>query len=105
LNAPNFYSSLQIINLGGGTINWTAVSSNPSVVQVLTPSGQTETQGALNFAVTINPQSYPGTQGPLIQTEVVYIDIDGGEAGSQRVTLNIDVLDHLEQVFLPLSIR
>jgi hypothetical protein len=105
LNAPNFYGSLPIINTGGGTISWTAVSSNPTLVQVLTPNGQTETQGVLNFSVTINPQSYPGIQSSLVQTELVYIDIDAGEAGTQRVAVNIIIVEHLEQLFLPLVIH
>jgi len=97
LNLQVNRGSLPIINSGGGVMTWTANSGSPNLITIDTPNSDTQSVGSLIFSVDINglaPGEYQG-----------FIDIDAGEAGSQRVTVVIKVVKDLRLTFLPVAIK
>jgi hypothetical protein len=97
LNLTTHNGYLPIYNLGGNFINWTAQTSTPDLIQIVTPSGQIETNGTVVFTIDVDrrdPGVYTGS-----------INIDAGDAGSENVTLLVYIFDVLHQSFLPLTNR
>jgi hypothetical protein len=97
LNLPDNRASIQIANSGGGTLNWTAISNTPNLIQVETPSGQTT--GLASVVFSINPSGLaPGaSQGS--------IEINAGAAGSKTVVIDLVVVNNLKRTFYPLILR
>ncbi len=97
LNLSTHNGYLPIYNLGGSVMNWTAQTSTPDLIQIVTHSGQTETNATIVFTINVDgraPGIYTGT-----------IDIDAGDAGSETVTILVYLFDVLKQSFLPLTSR
>lgn len=97
LNLPTHNGYLPIYNLGGSAMNWTAQTSTPDLIRIVTSSGQTETSGTIVFTINVDGRAagtYTGT-----------IDIDAGDAGSKKVTILVYIFDVLHQSFLPISNR
>ena len=97
LNLTTHIGYLPIYNLGGNFINWTAQTSTPDLIQIVTPSGQIETSGTVIFTIDVDgrdPGVYTGS-----------IDIDAGDAGSENVTLLVHIYDVLHHSFLPILTR
>lgn len=97
LNLPANYGYLTITNKGGGVLHWEAQSSDPSLIQLETTSGETEASVTLKFSVNSNGLTAGEYYG--------HIDIDAGESGIERVPVTIVVVDILHQVFLPFAKR
>jgi hypothetical protein len=86
-----------ITNAGGGTLQWTATSQNPSLITMVTTSGQTSWYGTIAFDLNVssrNAGNYVGT-----------VEIDGGTAGTSIVTVNVKLVDVLQKIFLPFIIH
>jgi hypothetical protein len=97
LNLQVNQGSLSVINNGGGVMTWTASSGTPNLITIDTPNSDTQSIDSLIFSLNIEglaPGQYQG-----------YIDIDAGDAGSQRVTIVIKVVSDLRQIFLPVALK
>ncbi|NUM43961.1 MAG: hypothetical protein HUU38_04585 [Anaerolineales bacterium] len=99
LNQSDHHLSIPIQNIGGGTLIWSATSNTPDLLIVTTPSGQIASQETGVVALTINVGarpvgSYPGE-----------IFINGGSAGSQTVSVTVEVVNFVYENFLPLTVR
>lgn len=82
-------------NAGGGTLTWSAHSNNPELISLETTGGEMSHYDGVHFTVLADtPGSYQGV-----------IVVEGEETGNQNVTVNITVVEHLQQVFLPMSKR
>jgi hypothetical protein len=78
-------------------MTWTASSGTPNLITIDTPNSDTQSIDSLIFSLNIEglaPGQYQG-----------YIDIDAGDAGSQRVTIVIKVVSDLRQIFLPVALK
>lgn len=97
LNLAKHDGYLPIYNLGGNIMSWTAQSGTPDLIQIQTPSGQTETSQMIVFTINVSGRS-PGTYSGTI-------DVDAGNAGSMDVTVTVHILETLYQTFLPFTNR
>ncbi len=95
LDQPNREASFPIQNIGGWTIDWTAETSTPDLIQITTSSGTITSVGAVPFNIL---PDQPGTYNAKM-------DIDGGSAGFAQVTIEIIVVETVENVFLPVVKR
>jgi hypothetical protein len=96
LNLNTNYGFLPIFNGGGGTLNWTAKSASPDLIQIETTSSATSDGDVISLKLItkgLSPGTYTG-----------YVDIDAGEAGSQRVAISIKVVKKVYFIYVP-SIR
>ena len=93
LNLNTNYGYLPIFNGGGGTLNWTAKSASPNLIQVETTSSKTIDGDVISLKLItkgLSPGNYTG-----------YVDIDAGEAGSQRVAISIKVVKKIYFIYVP----
>lgn len=94
LNLNTNHGFLPIFNGGGGTLNWTAKSGSPDLIQVETTSSNTAGGDVISLKLItkgLAPGNYTG-----------YVDIDAGEAGSQRVSVSIKVVKMIYLIYAPL---
>lgn len=95
LSNPNYIGNVPFSNAGGQSLQWTASTSTPGLLQVTTPSGTTVLNGVVLYQVVpLATGEYTGT-----------LTIDAGAGGSQDVTIQIHVVDRLQPLFLPLVMR
>jgi hypothetical protein len=94
LNLPSHFGYINVANIGGGVLEWTAQSNAPDLIQIETPGGQTENIGTVIFSIDVKGRS-PG----LYNGEV---EIDAGAGGNQTVAVNVHIVDFLERTFLPI---
>jgi hypothetical protein len=92
LNLPINSGVVSICNTGGQSINWTAQTSTPDMIHIDTTSGSIVTCGSVPFHVM--PPQQPGKYS-------AQISVDGGQAGSGVITIELIVVSVLHQNFFP----
>jgi len=98
LNLAVTRSSFTINNTGGQTMEWTAQSGTPDLIQLETPSGSTISTDVVEFIINVENL-------PPDTTRFGQILIDAGDAGSFEVDVEVFVVEHLYQHFLPFQIK
>ena len=87
-----------IKNDGGGILQWTATSQKPSLITMDMPNnGQTPPQEIIAFTLNVgslSPGDYVGT-----------INVDAGTGGNALVTVNVELVGILYQIYLPLVLH
>ena len=101
LNHPVTQHGIEIQNVGGGTLQWTAsAASTPStLITINTASGQTAPSVPGEIAFTLNvsslsPGMYYGT-----------ISVNAGTGGSASVAVHVRLVNILYIIDLPLTFR
>jgi hypothetical protein len=98
LNHPEEnFGYIYMVNLGNVPLNWTASTRNPELLSLDPTSGVLETTSWVRYDINVDGLSSGDYQG--------IVDIDAGAAGHSTVTVNILVMDSLEQLFVPTVIR
>ncbi len=95
-NFQTYFGSVPIANSGGNNMVWTARTTTPDLIQLITTSGETLSNDSVEFTVSTagrTPGDYIGS-----------IDVDAGEAGFQHILLTIRIVETLHQVSLPLVV-
>jgi hypothetical protein len=84
-------------NGGGSVMEWTAATDTPSLVNVLTKSGVTETSSPLSFEIDAS--------GRPVGTYTAVVNIDAGDAGSHSLPVTVQVVEKVYETFIPLASR
>ncbi|OGO39230.1 MAG: hypothetical protein A2W35_07615 [Chloroflexi bacterium RBG_16_57_11] len=95
LNQPVKSGRIPFYNLGGASLDWSAQTTTPGLIQLQQTSGTITTSGMIPFLVNV---SQPGTFQAIV-------NIDAGAAGSQRVIIDLLVVNVVRETFLPLTLR
>jgi len=94
---PFNYGSFTIYNIGGCGFDWTAQTSTPELITLQTTSGETQTSSGISFIIS--------TSGRPPGQYIGYIQIDGGEAGIQVVTITVELVALPLTIFMPFLAR
>ncbi len=86
---------IPISNIGGLTLNWSAQTTTPSLIQLEATSGAITSNGVIPVRVLV---SQTGTYNAIV-------NIDAGTAGSQQVIVEITVVDVIRSIWLPTVMR
>ncbi len=95
LNQAEKNGSVPINNVGGQSLNWTAQTSTPDIIQLQVENGTITTQGSIPFNVL------PHKAGVY----QAVMSIDAGVAGSKDVAIEITIVDEIHWVYLPFSLK
>jgi len=95
LNNPIRENIILVSNIGGQSLDWTAHTDTPELVQIIQSSGTVVSTGIIPI---IAKPSVPGQY-------LTDIHVDAGEAGSGTVTIEIFVVNTVDVIFLPVCLN
>lgn len=93
LNGSSNRRSIQVANLGGGVLAWSARSNDPDLIQVDAPTGTTEAGAPVPITIKTGGLGAGTRQGS--------ITIDAGAAGTKTVQVTLQVVESLRQLYMP----
>jgi hypothetical protein len=81
-------------NIGGSSFNWTASTTTQDLIKLETISGDCTSNNKVMFTVNVEGYAVGEYQGDIV--------IDAGDAGTETITVIVDVVEDVHDNFLPL---